>query len=156
MSIQARYSGVCPDCGERWQPGDLIRACGHPNANGLPCLHHVACPDAAIDALMAPARPGEVACPKCWLVQGPQGPVDTVTRQPGPHAFLVLLHKAQDQLATYSAAAIRAGVDKALVEIATVQASAVLDLARRMGEEARRDLSRPLDEILLDLIGGHR
>ena len=22
MSIQARYSGVCPDCGERWQPGD--------------------------------------------------------------------------------------------------------------------------------------
>ena len=88
--------------------------------------------------------------------EGPQGPVDTVTRQPGPHAFLVLLHKAQDQLATYSAAAIRAGVDKALVEIATVQASAVLDLARRMGEEARRDLSRPLDEILLDLIGGHR
>ena len=26
MSIPARYSGVCPECGERWQPGDLIRS----------------------------------------------------------------------------------------------------------------------------------
>jgi hypothetical protein len=26
MAIQARYSGVCPECEERWQPGDLIRA----------------------------------------------------------------------------------------------------------------------------------
>ena len=26
MSIPARYSGLCIECGERWQPGDLIRS----------------------------------------------------------------------------------------------------------------------------------
>ena len=26
VGIPAHYSGVCPDCGERWQPGDLIRS----------------------------------------------------------------------------------------------------------------------------------
>jgi len=26
MAIQARYSGICPECEERWQPGDLILA----------------------------------------------------------------------------------------------------------------------------------
>ena len=26
MSIRARYSGTCPECGESWQPGDEI--CG--------------------------------------------------------------------------------------------------------------------------------
>ena len=26
MTIPARYSGLCIECGERWQPGDLIRS----------------------------------------------------------------------------------------------------------------------------------
>lgn len=30
MTIQARYSGVCRECGERWQPGDPIRAADQP------------------------------------------------------------------------------------------------------------------------------
>lgn len=86
--------------------------------------------------------------------EGPQGPVDTVTRKVAPHVFVVLLHKAQDQLASYSAAALRAGVDEALVRLATVQASAVVEFARRAIEEARRRPDAAADVILLELVGG--
>ena len=68
MSIRARYSGVCPECGERWQPGDLIRADGRED-NGPPIWTHAVCP-IVLDA--AAVRPGEVACPVCWLVH-PKG-----------------------------------------------------------------------------------
>ena len=54
---------------------------------------------------------------------GPQGFIDTTTRQAGPHVYVVMLHKAQDQLAAYSAAAVRAGVDEQLVKVATLQAA---------------------------------
>ena len=86
--------------------------------------------------------------------EGPQGPVDTVTRKVAPHVFVVMLHKAQDQLASFSAAALRAGVDEALVRLATVQASAVVDLVRTAVERARQDMSVPADVLLLELIGG--
>lgn len=86
--------------------------------------------------------------------EGPQGPVDTVTRKASPHMFVVMLHKAQDQLASFSAAALRAGVDEALVRLATVQASAVVDLVRAAVERARQDVSVPADVLLLELIGG--
>jgi len=36
----ARYSGVCPECDERWQPGDLIRADEDRE------WKHAVCPDA--------------------------------------------------------------------------------------------------------------
>ena len=36
--------------------------------DGLPIWQHVVCPDARVDALMAPARRGEVSCPVCWLI----------------------------------------------------------------------------------------
>lgn len=85
---------------------------------------------------------------------GPQGPVDTTTRKVAPHVFVVMLHKAQDQLASFSAAALRAGVDEALVRLATVQASAVVDLVRAAVERARQDVSVPADVLLLELIGG--
>ena len=65
-----------------------------------------------------------------------------------------MLHKAQDQLASFSAAALRAGVDEALVRLATVQASAVVDLVRAAVERARQDVSVPADVLLLELIGG--
>ena len=68
MSILARYSGYCPECGERWQPGDLIRSDDR-DPNGLPIWIHAACPDVPdADSL----RPGETACPACWLVH-PKG-----------------------------------------------------------------------------------
>lgn len=86
--------------------------------------------------------------------EGPQGPVDTVTRKVAPHVFVSLLHKAQDQLAAYSAAALRAGVDDALVRLATVQAGAVIDLARRAVELARERPGVAADVLILELVGG--
>ena len=73
MSIPARYSGLCPECGERWQPGDLSRAADQPTRPTV--WTHAVCPDAAIDALMAPARRGEVSCPTCFLIH-PEGACD--------------------------------------------------------------------------------
>ena len=71
MSITARWSGYCSECGERWQRDDPIR----PVVVG--CEHmerwvHDACPDAPDpDAL----RPGETVCTDCWLVH-PKGACD--------------------------------------------------------------------------------
>ena len=86
--------------------------------------------------------------------EGPQGPVDTTTRKAAPHMFVVMLHKVQDQLASFSAAALRAGVDEALVRLATVQASAVVEFARRAIEVAREKPDVAADVILLELVGG--
>ena len=74
---------------------------------------------------------------------GPQGPVDTETRQAGPHVFVVMLHKAQDQLAAYSAAAIRAGVDRAMVEAVTLQAAWLLPLLYEAITAARANAEEP-------------
>lgn len=60
VTIQARYSGVCPDCGERWQPGDMTRS-DQLNDVGM--------------ALWTPARTGEASCPTCTLIH-PEGACD--------------------------------------------------------------------------------
>ena len=65
MAIQARFSGVCPECGERWQPGDFIRSDDR-ELSGSPIWQHAHCPDVP-DPLPA-ARAGEVACTTCWLI----------------------------------------------------------------------------------------
>ena len=69
MSIQARWPGTCPECGERWQPGDLIRS-GDCAEDGRPTAWvHDVCPDVPDpDSL----RPGETVCQTCWLVH-PKG-----------------------------------------------------------------------------------
>ena len=59
MSIQARFSGTCPECGERWQPGDLIRAEDTPPGE-LPVWRHAACPE-SVEKLE-----GDV-CTRCFL-----------------------------------------------------------------------------------------
>ena len=64
MTIQARYSGVCPECGERWQPGDLIRSDDH-DTDCLPIWTHAACPDMPDPTTI---NPGEQVCPDCWLI----------------------------------------------------------------------------------------
>ena len=61
MTIPARYSGVCPECYQYWQPGDLIRST-EAAASGLPRWTHAVCPDPTIDGLIG------TACPVCWLV----------------------------------------------------------------------------------------
>ena len=63
MTIPARYSGVCPDCDERWQPGDLIRA------DDDRVWKHAHCPDPTTDHLIG--KP----CDTCWLIH-PEGACD--------------------------------------------------------------------------------
>lgn len=71
MSIVARYSGYCPECGERWQPGDLIRSDDR-EPNGLPIWSHAACPTPYDPTAV---NPGETVCTDCWLVH-PEGACD--------------------------------------------------------------------------------
>ena len=66
-----------------------------------------------------------------------QGPVDVVTRQVGPSVFVVLLHRAQDQLAAYCAAAVKAGLDEAMVKVAALQGEVILQVARLVVAAAR-------------------
>ena len=54
-----------------------------------------------------------------------------------------MLHKAQDQLAAYSAAAIRAGVDRAMVEAVTLQAAWLLPLLYEAITAARASAEEP-------------
>jgi len=68
MTIMARYSGVCPECGERWQPGDLIRA-QMGDYGVIDHWQHAVCPDPITDGLIG------TACPVCWLVH-PEGECD--------------------------------------------------------------------------------
>lgn len=62
MTIPARYSGTCPTCGGRWQPGDPIR--GHVDAPGQSGYWaHDSCPD------------DDPVCTVCWLTH-PAGACD--------------------------------------------------------------------------------
>ena len=77
VTFQARYSGVCAVCDERWQPGDLIRSAdpdGKPRGRGVsaPTWVHAHCPNLPDAGAL---RPGETACPTCWLVH-PEGECD--------------------------------------------------------------------------------
>ena len=67
MTLMARYSGVCPECGERWQPGDLIRA-EETSPGDLPAWQHAVCPDEDL----TPTHP---VCETCWLTH-PEGACD--------------------------------------------------------------------------------
>ena len=74
------------------------------------------------------------------------------TRTYEMNAYLKALHKAQEQLANFSAAALRAGVDEALVRIAAVQATAVIEFARKAMDAARLNPQANPDVILLELV----
>ena len=66
----ARYPGTCPECLEVWRPGDRIRSRDDEPAESLERWAHAVCPDPA-----PTVRPGEVACPACWLIH-PEGVCD--------------------------------------------------------------------------------
>ena len=68
MTLPARYSGTCPECGDRWQFGDLIRA-EETRPGDLPAWQHAVCPD---DDPLTAAHP---ACQTCWLTH-PEGACD--------------------------------------------------------------------------------
>lgn len=75
MTIQARYSGTCPECGGRWQPGDLIRSERTAPGNlNVAVWQHVVCPDVA-DGDPTALRRGEKVCENCWLIH-PEGACD--------------------------------------------------------------------------------
>lgn len=67
MTIQARYSGLCPECGGRWEPGDAIDTAEPGN---LSRWKHAACPDQPDDLAV---RHG--ICQTCWL-DHPEGACD--------------------------------------------------------------------------------
>lgn len=59
MTISARYSGTCPECGERWQPGDLIRGETAPMTRGI-IYRHAVCPESVEKA-------EGMVCDRCFL-----------------------------------------------------------------------------------------
>lgn len=59
----ARYAGTCPDCEQRWSPGDLIRR--KPETLTQDVLwQHAVCPDDIDDLSL---QPGEHVCTSCFL-----------------------------------------------------------------------------------------
>lgn len=71
MTIRARYSGLCPECGGRWEPGDAIDTVEPGN---LSRWVHAVCPD---DDTSDPTvlKPHEIVCPDCFLIH-PRGVCD--------------------------------------------------------------------------------
>lgn len=67
------------------------------------------------------------------------------TEEAKPPVEYVMLQAAERDLASYSAAALRAGVEQVMVQVAQVQAGQVLDLLNRVLDLAASDpgLSRP-------------
>lgn len=79
------------------------------------------------------------------------GTVNMVSAKPSASIFIQLLHKSQDQLADYSAAALRAGVDEAMVKIATLQGHTILEFGRRVALAAGAGAD-DVEELLLGVI----
>lgn len=59
MTIPARYSGTCHECGERWQPGDLIRS-DFKVPGRYPIWTHAVCPESV-------EKPEGAVCARCFL-----------------------------------------------------------------------------------------
>ncbi|VXB83114.1 conserved hypothetical protein [Aeromicrobium sp. 9AM] len=58
MTLMARYSGECPECGERWSAGDLIRA------DEDKAWKHAVCPT---------PRPTAAPCASCFQIPAANG-----------------------------------------------------------------------------------
>lgn len=69
MAFPAQYPGTCPECGERWAEGDVIRGESAPFTRGVIYRHDV-CPDAP-----NPLAPDHPPCPVCFLTH-PEGKCD--------------------------------------------------------------------------------
>ena len=81
----------------------------------------------------------------------------TVTKEAKPHIALVLLRQAEQDLAAYSSASLKAGVDAAMVQIAQVQAARLLDVIRVVLADPRLAIAAPADvqnQVLADAIRG--
>jgi hypothetical protein len=88
---------------------------------------------------------------------GPEGPIDKRTWQAGANVWWKLLREAEDQLARYSTAALRAGVERRQIELQEAQAlhlaqaiHRILDALHLTAEQARQ-VPTVVPEILRQL-----
>lgn len=81
---------------------------------------------------------------------GPQGPVDTETREAVPPVAYRMLTDAQDRLAKYAAAALRAGVEERRVRLAEDQGALVAQVIRRILD--RLDLAEWQAELVTTVV----
>lgn len=73
-----------------------------------------------------------------------------------PHSSVQMLHKAQDQLAAYASAAVKAGLDEALVRLHTLQGGLLLQALRQAVATARATTEADDDVVrqVLTELGG--
>lgn len=81
---------------------------------------------------------------------GPQGPVDTRTTEAVPPVAYRMLTDAQDRLAKYAAAALRAGVEERRVRLAEDQGALVAQVIRRILD--RLDLAEWQAELVTTVV----
>lgn len=90
---------------------------------------------------------------------GPEGPVDVTTREAKPNIAYVMLQQASDRLASYAAAALKAGVEERRVRLAEQQGALVAQAIRNILDQlhltpAQLELVPTVVPAQLRLIGG--
>lgn len=138
--------------GQRRVAAERIRALGYvpdaPNVDPAEALlelvshkaREVAWLRATVDALAHPDGPDEdpVLEHLVWeLVKhetgvGPMGPMDSQVRETRRTVYVSWLHDAEDQLARYATAALKAGVEERRVRIHEAQAGVFVSAIRRL------------------------
>ena len=63
---------------------------------------------------------------------GQQGPIDKITEKAAVNVWWEMLRKAEDQLASYSSQALRAGIEERRVRIAENQGNLIVGVIRRI------------------------
>ena len=137
--------------GARRVAAERVRALGYvpdgPNVDPAEALlelvshkaREVAWLRATVDALAHPDAEGDpVLEPLVWeLVKhetgvGPMGPMDAQVRETRRTVYVQWLHDAEDQLARYATAALKAGVEERRVRIHEAQAGVFVSAIRRL------------------------
>lgn len=86
---------------------------------------------------------------------GPQGPVDTETREATLAIALDTLHKTEKQLADYAAMSLKAGVDERMVQLAESQANRLLGVIRAVIADQRLGViadATVVDAVVVDAL----
>ena len=76
------------------------------------------------------------------------------TSEAKPHIALVMLRQAEQDLASYASASLKAGVDAALVEVAQVQAAALIRVLERLTSDPRVTVAGSVHEVIADAMEG--
>lgn len=70
------------------------------------------------------------------------------------HLYVRMLHQTQTQLATFSAAAVKAGLDEALIRQATIQGTVLIEALRRLLVAVRADPDRDDETLIRGVLEG--